>query len=93
MPLLDDMKRWFEATLATLSAKSDTIKAIRYALNRCPALVYYCSDRCADIDNLIAERAHRGVAMGRSFCTSFRNLDKHWDLSFDIVATRAIFAR
>ena len=40
-PLLDDMKRWFEATLATLSAKSDTTKAIRYALNRWPALVYY----------------------------------------------------
>ncbi|KVK75747.1 IS66 family transposase [Burkholderia sp. MSMB1498] len=65
VPLLDDMKRWFEATLATLSAKSDTTKAIRYALNRWPALVYYCSDGCAEIDNLIAERALRGVALGR----------------------------
>lgn len=27
--LLDDMKRWFEATLATLSAKSDTTRAIQ----------------------------------------------------------------
>jgi len=34
VPLLDDMKRWFESTLATLSAKSGTTKAIRYALNR-----------------------------------------------------------
>lgn len=65
VPLLDDMKRWFEATLATLSAKSDTTKAIQYALNRWPALVYYCSDGCAEIDNLIAERALRGVALGR----------------------------
>ncbi|KWE76668.1 transposase [Burkholderia ubonensis] len=65
VPLLDDMKRWFEATLATLSAKSDTTKAIRYALNRWPALVYYCSDGCTEIDNLIAERALRGVALGR----------------------------
>ncbi|MGP3659727.1 IS66 family transposase [Burkholderia gladioli] len=65
VPLLDDMKRWFEATLAKLSAKSDTTKAIRYALNRWPALVYYCSDGCAEIDNLIAERALRAVALGR----------------------------
>ncbi len=65
VPLLDDMKRWFEATLATLSAKSDTTKAIQYALNRWPALVFYCSDGRAEIDNLIAERALRGVALGR----------------------------
>ncbi|WP_346824828.1 IS66 family transposase [Ralstonia solanacearum] len=64
-PLLDDMKRWFEAIVPTLSAKSDTTKAIRYALNRWPALVYYCSDGQAEIDNLIAERALRGVAIGR----------------------------
>src|ERR1700692_230682 len=37
--------------------------------------------------------AIRPSVMGRSLCTSFRNLDKHWDLSFDIVATRAMFAR
>lgn len=63
--LLDDMKRWFEATLATLSAKSDTTRAIQYALNRWSALIYYCSDGRAEIDNLIAERALRGVALGR----------------------------
>lgn len=65
VPLLDDMKRWFEVTLTTLSAKSDTTKAIRYALNRWPALVYYCGDGRAEIDHLIAERALRGVALGR----------------------------
>lgn len=65
MQLLDDMKRWFEATLATLYAKSDATKAIRYSMNRWPALVYYCSDGRVEIDNLIAERALRGVAIGR----------------------------
>jgi len=65
VPLLDDLKRWFEATLLTLSTKSDTSKAIQYSLNRWPALVYYCSDGCAEIDNLPAERALRGVALGR----------------------------
>lgn len=65
VPLLDGMKQWFEATLLTLSAKSDTTKAIQYSLNRWPALIYYCSDGQAEIDNLIAERALRGVAIGR----------------------------
>ena len=64
-PLLDELKRWFEATLTTLSAKSETTAAINYALNRWASLVYYCSDGCAEIDNLIAERALRGVAIGR----------------------------
>lgn len=65
VPLLDDMLRWFEALLPTLSAKSDTTKAIRCALNRWPAVIYYCNDGQAEIDNLIAERALRGVALGR----------------------------
>jgi hypothetical protein len=42
--LLDDPKRWFEAMLVALSAKSDTTNAIQYALNRWPALVRYCDD-------------------------------------------------
>lgn len=65
MPLLDDMKRWLEQTLQTLSGKSDTSKAIQYSLNRWPALVHYCRDGQVEIDNLPAERALRGVAIGR----------------------------
>lgn len=65
VPLLDDMKRWFEATRLTLSVKLDTTKVIQYSLNRWPALAYYCSDGQAEIDNLIAERALRVVAIGR----------------------------
>ncbi len=63
--LLADMKRWFEATQLTLAAKSDTTKAIQYALNRWPALAYYCNDGQAGIDNLPAEQALRGVVFGR----------------------------
>ncbi|WP_437437804.1 transposase domain-containing protein [Trinickia violacea] len=47
------------------SAKSETTAAISYALNRWAPLVYYCSDGCAEIDNLIAEQALCGVAVGR----------------------------
>ncbi len=50
MPLLDSLKRWFEATLLTLSGKSDTSIAIQYALNPWAALVYYCSDGRVEID-------------------------------------------
>ena len=71
VPLLDDMKQWFEATLLTLFAKSDTTKAIQYSLNRWPALIYYCRDGQAEIVNLIAERALRGVAIGmRNFLSA-----------------------
>jgi len=38
---------------------------IQYALNRWPALVYDCSDGQAEIDNLPAERALRGVPVGQ----------------------------
>jgi transposase len=65
LPLLDSLKQWYERTLLTLSGKSDTSKAIQYSLNRWEALVYYCSDGRAEIDNTPAERALRGVALGR----------------------------
>jgi transposase len=51
--------------LATLSRKSDTSKAILYALNRWEALTRYCDDGRIEIDNLPVERALRGVATGR----------------------------
>ena len=41
------------------------IAAIAYALKRWPALIRYCENGRLEIDNLIAERALRGVAIGR----------------------------
>lgn len=64
-PLLDDLERWLNASLAKLSRKSDTAAAIQYALNLWPALVGYCDDGRIEIDNSAAERALRGVAIGR----------------------------
>ncbi|CBW77422.1 Transposase (plasmid) [Mycetohabitans rhizoxinica HKI 454] len=51
--------------LDTLSRKSDTSRAILYALNRWTALMRYCDDGRLKIDNLPVERALRGVAIGR----------------------------
>lgn len=64
-PLLDQLHIWLKATLETLSKKSDTSRAILYALNRWKAFTRYCDDGCLEIDNLPIERALRGVAIGR----------------------------
>jgi transposase len=64
-PLLDDLEQWLRATLDTLSRKSDTAAAIQYALKLWPALLAYCDDGAIEIDNSAAERALRGIAIGR----------------------------
>ncbi|MFM0642609.1 IS66 family transposase [Paraburkholderia metrosideri] len=63
--LLDQLHAWLTTALETLSRKSDTSRAILYALNRWDALTRYCEDGCLEIDNLPVERALRGVAIGR----------------------------
>lgn len=64
-PLMDDLHRWFNKTLAGLSRKSDTALAIRYALSRWRALTRYLDDGRIEMDNSAAERALRTVALGR----------------------------
>ena len=63
--LLDSMKQWMEETLGKLSRKSDTTRAIRYALGRWDALMRYCDDGHLEIDNNAAERSLRAVVLGR----------------------------
>lgn len=65
LPQLDDFHGWLVRSLATLSAKSSAAAAIGYALNRWEALLLYASDGSVEIDNNAAERALRGVALGR----------------------------
>jgi transposase len=64
-PLLESLKQWFEQTLGKLSRKSDTTKAIRYALGRWEALLRFCDDGHLEIDNNAAERSLRAVVLGR----------------------------
>ena len=64
-PLLDDLRKWMEKALRSLSAKSETAAAIRYALSRWRALARYTDDGLLEIDNSAAERALRAVALGR----------------------------
>jgi transposase len=64
-PLLDQLRQWMEKTLRSLSTKSETAGAIRYALSHWRALTRYVDDGKLEIDNNAAERALRAVAIGR----------------------------
>jgi transposase len=65
VPLLKDMHAWLGEMLARVSAKSDLAQAIGYALTHWQALTRYCEDGRIEIDNNAAERALRGVSLGR----------------------------
>jgi transposase len=64
-PLLKDLHAWLNETLARVSAKSDLAQAIGYTLTHWKALTRYCEDGRIEIDNNAAERALRGVSLGR----------------------------
>ena len=64
-PLLETLEVWLKAMPAKLSQKSDVAVAIRYALDRWTALLLFCEDGRVEMDNNAAERALRGVALGR----------------------------
>jgi transposase len=64
-PLLEQLKRWLQATLTTVSAKSELAGAIGYALKRWTALTRYCDDGAVEIDNNAAERALRAPVLSR----------------------------
>ncbi len=64
-PLLTVYEVWLRAKLETLSAKSDTTRAINCSLNQWAALTLYCEDGAVEIDNNLAENALRCVSLGR----------------------------
>jgi transposase len=65
-PLLDDLHAWFTSMLGQVSRKSELAKAIGYSLGRWRSLTRYRDDGRIEIDNNAAERALRGVALGRN---------------------------
>jgi transposase len=64
-PLLDSLRHWMEKALRSLSTKSETAAAIRYALSHWRALTRYVDDGRLEIDNSAAERSLRAVVLGR----------------------------
>jgi transposase len=65
LPIAEDLKSWAQATLAKLSGRSELAKAFRYMLARWTVLIRCFADGRLEIDNNPAERALRGVAVGR----------------------------
>lgn len=64
-PLLDELHRWLVATLTQVSAKSPMALAIGYAMSNWRALIRFVDDGRMEAHNNFAERALRGVAIGR----------------------------
>ena len=63
--LVDELRAVLDAALRRLSPKSDMARAIAYGTKRWPALSRFLGDGRLEIDNNIAKRALRGVAVGR----------------------------
>lgn len=64
-PLIAELEIWMRQQRALLSTKNDTAKAINYLLNRWAAFTRFLDDGRVCLTNNAAERALRGVAVGR----------------------------
>jgi hypothetical protein len=63
--VLDDLEVWLAQQLARISGKSPLAVAIRYALTRMPRIRPYLSNGILELDNNVAERGMRAIALGR----------------------------
>jgi transposase len=64
-PLIVSLEAFLREKLALLSAKNDTAKAINYTLSRWAEFTRFLDDGRVCLSNNAAERALRGVAIGR----------------------------
>lgn len=65
-PLLKDLETWLREERGKLSSKSPVAKAIHYSLRRWDAMTRILADGRICLSNNAAERAIRGIAVGRS---------------------------
>ena len=64
-PLVADLENWMRAERAKLSRHNDLAKAMDYVLKRWDAFTRFLTDGRICITNNAAERALRGIALGR----------------------------
>ena len=64
-PLVADLERWLREERPKLSRHAETAKAIDYMLKRWPAFTRFLDDGRICLSNNAAERALRGIALGR----------------------------
>ena len=64
-PLVADLEGWLREQRAKLSRGNDLAKAMDYMLKRWPAFTRFLDDGRICLSNNAAERALRGIALGR----------------------------
>jgi hypothetical protein len=64
-PLVADLERWLREQRPKLSRGNDLAKAMDYILKRWPAFTRFLDDGRICLSNNAAERALRGIALGR----------------------------
>jgi transposase len=64
-PLVHDLIAWMTRERAKLSRHNDIAKAMDYMLKRVEAFTRFLDDGCICLSNNAAERALRGIALGR----------------------------
>lgn len=64
-PLIADLETWMQAERPKLSRGSDLAKAMDYMLKRWPSFTRFLGDGRVCLSNNAAERALRGIALGR----------------------------
>ncbi len=65
MPVLEDLEVWLAQQLTQISGKTPLAGAIRYAITRLKPRRPYLDHGSLELDNNTAERAMRGIAVGR----------------------------
>src|SRR5262249_31480555 len=66
VPLVADLESWMRQQHAKLSRDNDVAKAMGYMLERWPAFTRFLNDGRICLSNNAAERALRGIALGRN---------------------------
>jgi len=89
VPLLNDLHDWLSTATAAALPRSPLGEATRYVLARWEAFTRYTTDGRLSIDNNLAERTLRAVAVGRGNWTFVGSVDAgHWAaVHYTIVGT------
>jgi hypothetical protein len=65
IPVFDDLEAWLAQQIDRISGKSPLAVAIRYAPTRMPRMRPYLANGILELDNNVAERGMRAIALGR----------------------------
>lgn len=94
-PLVADLEGWMREQRAKLSRGNDVAEAMDYMLKRWSAFTRFLDDGRICLSNNAAERALRGIALGRKswlFCGSDRGGDRA-ALMYSLIVTALCRAR